>query len=1149
MQDWLDNHVGQKEDPDYAPLRDQVEAGLRRQLKDEPGLVEEGKGWADIRRMANNNNFMPEIEPTDDEQLEGFPDSGEDMKDVHPDVAGTPKVGDTHAFDQDGYRVDPITGEELAHPDVHSIRRGQGPVDPNLWESKQSPELQGKGGNLPLKGSPRAGMPFDTPITEEEYKLLANGVPTKDDMSPEEQQTILDKHHKTYNPDAAINKITTPTKTEEVPPEPPSETPPTEPEPESTEGEAVPPADKAGEADEEPVVEPPPARERRPRAGQQPLDLPKPGAAERRAAQPWYDREGAGEDEKVDPIPDVDPSQSRLPGFGDDELPPSGDEEDGVPPDPDKPPPKGRTPKEGQQKLGLRRRRGEAAQPQAVTPEESARLAGEDDAAPEREPEGKQLGFEDETQLGFPGMPRAERATPTETTEEGEPQPEGVPEGQQSFEDYRQSAQAVEDRGRDVQAREAAKRQPSSIDKMRQQLKDKFNQEHEHVDALSDEEVEKDHKQYQQDLNRQRARNQITTGHSKEDVFKAMAKAANRDGDEGYLQTLRDKYQFDDVKEVTRLHKATEKTKAENKFKSDSINAIADATIMDKLPEEGTDKLHAKDRLRDIAKKMGDSQRAIDTGGKGLLDLNATNHLKSLLDDAVDKGNLSDAEIEEIANEQHTMGEDFLNEAHRTKIEESNNKTRAKNDEFVAYAEGDAQRGHDFDHSKAHERHHYEENEDGTVGKRTGSSYHNTDGRDRHESLNEAAAGEDGKPVETQHPPKLLGLNRDQKLEQDEHFKLVKKLAAGTEPLSDDEMDRFKELEANNPDLADHNYKSQLLGAQRHLMNGMEGENGANGTDVKNAMGINEEDHGAADEASCRPEAGSIHGGVGKAWNPSTHRWCDEEYLKEQQGKILPGEGLHFPDGLHHGTENSHLDKDKDGNVQAVMLTQTGVHKVNPLDEKTNMTTPGAVVAHHLGYGDGAEKHSGGNVNKKTINAMGLSDSTIHTPKVQGIRPLQPFPQLPLPGLPVTRTPKEGKDKASYFKEQQARWKADPLTRGVKAGAGYIKRLAQRSRERNEEKPNASASDRLRNSRGTDSSALTNFLKRMGTEAGKGIKEGVSSIGDTSGVAGYVAGGAVRRTNLYQDQKIRDASKRVADREAATKKLNDRIHRVLGENE
>ena len=62
MQAWLDNHVGQKEDPDYEPRRNQIEAGLRRQLEDEPGLLEEGKGWGEIRQRAEANNFMPELE-------------------------------------------------------------------------------------------------------------------------------------------------------------------------------------------------------------------------------------------------------------------------------------------------------------------------------------------------------------------------------------------------------------------------------------------------------------------------------------------------------------------------------------------------------------------------------------------------------------------------------------------------------------------------------------------------------------------------------------------------------------------------------------------------------------------------------------------------------------------------------------------------------------------------------------------------------------------------------------------------------------------------------------------------------------------------------------------------------------------------------
>ena len=126
-------------------------------------------------------------------------------------------------------------------------------------------------------------------------------------------------------------------------------------------------------------------------------------------------------------------------------------------------------------------------------------------------------------------------------------------------------------------------------------------------------------------------------------------------------------------------------------------------------------------------KKMNDSNMAVEKGGKPLLDSNSMSHLKNLLDDAMDKGDLQQDEIDGIADEADRMGEDYLNDDHKASIDAANDKQRAHHEDFLAHAEGMSEealqrKGHDLDHSKAHELHHYEEDEEGNL-KRTGSSH------------------------------------------------------------------------------------------------------------------------------------------------------------------------------------------------------------------------------------------------------------------------------------------------------------------------------------------------------------------------------------------------------------------------------------------
>ena len=797
---------------------------------------------------------------------------------------------------------------------------------------------------------------------------------------------------------------------------------------------------ESGEADPEPVDTPAPAEEPTPREGQQRLDLPRPGAAERRAAQPWYDREGAGED----------------------------------------------------------------------------------DAAPEREPEGRQLGLEG--QLEFPGMPRAERATPTETTEEGEPQPEGVPEGQLSFDDYRQSAAQVEDKRREVEAREAAKRQPSAIDNMRQQLKDKFNQEHAHVDALSDEEVAQDHKQYQQDLNRQRARNQINTGHSKEDVLHAMATLHGKGGNEEYIQGLRDQHQFDDVKEVTKTYKEQAAQHKEFAHQHRSNDAISSALNMDELPE-GSDKLHAMDRVRDIAKKMNDNQMVVDRGGKPILDSNAISHLKSLMDDAVNMGDLSDDEINGIGHEAIDMGEDFYNDEHKADIEQKNEKHRADHKDYVAHVEDMSeealqQRGEGWNHSKAHELHEYEQDEETGKLKRTGSSHHYREedgsvgyreGGGSPDSADDAVEG-----MEAGHPPKLLGLSANQKLEQNEHLELMKKAAAGK--LEEGDFDRFKALEANNPALAAPKYKGQVLGAVRHQLSGEDG------ADTMNAMGIDEADHDEAAESSCRPPAGGIAlGGGDKAWNPATHRWCDKEYLESLKGQLGSGEALHLPDGLHAGTEHAHLDQDADGNVQGVMVTPTGVVPVNP---STGMkSSEGGAVSHADVLGELLKDHPGGKVDKKILHASGMNHSSIHTSEGQ-------------------TTYKHARDKAKGILTNVS---GTPGGRMLQAAKGKFGKILAGNKKREEGKPNATAINRQQARRGTDGSPIKSVLSRMGEYTKDHLKDAALDIGDEGGIVGLGLGPLVRQHPAYQKRKVEQAVDRMDKNNKKSAELSDLINTVREE--
>jgi len=612
----------------------------------------------------------------------------------------------------------------------------------------------------------------------------------------------------------------------------------------------------------------------------------------------------------------------------------------------------------------------------------------------------------------------------------------------------------------------------------------------------------------------------------KEGILKAMAKAHGKEGDEGYLQELREEHQFASADELVKEHKAVEKEKAANKFEHEKSQANANALGMEKLPEEGIDKLHAMDRARDVAKKMNDSTMAVQKGGKPLLDSNSQQHLLDLLHDAINKGELTQEDIDGIADEANSMGKDYLNDDHKASIDGDNDRQRAHHEEFLDHAEGTSEgalqrRGHDLDHSKAHELHHYEEDEEGNKT-RTGSSHstRDEDGSVKHMD----ASGEGGVPgseddavegMESQHPPKLLGLDEDGKAAQKEHFDLMKKGAAV--PLSDEEMSRFKELEGKNPDLASPQYKGQLLGAQRHQISG-EG-----GGDKMSGMGIDGKDHDEAAESSCRPPPGAIPSGPNKGWNPDTHRWCDKEYLDELKGQLGPGEASYHPDGVHAGTDNAHLDQDADGNVQAAMVTPTGVHKVNPSSGEMKTADGGAVsqadvLGHHL------KDHAGGKVDKDTLHAMGMNHSEKHTG--------------------------EGQKRGNWDPKVLTDVKNTP---GAKV-LGKLGRMMQRNKKSEKGKPDATATDRQRARRDTEGSPSSSFLNKLGKHTKESLKDAAEEL------PGYLGGGLLRGgqtlpggktvggTDRWQDKQVRQAADKVAKRRSASDKLTERVNRVMEEN-
>jgi len=836
------------------------------------------------------------------------------------------------------------------------------------------------------------------------------------------QKRIADHNTTIRNTDAAINKITTPTATEEVKPtEEAPKTPTPEPEPQPEEGEAEPevkvetPEDVDDQSDAEVIAGLKRIRDARRNA---------PKGQKQQASLDALAQEGHIDPEEADELKTM--------------MEPEAVEEPEAAPQPTRRP-RQRKPK--------------------VTPEPSA-----EEAVPDAEPEVADM----------PDEPLDADVSSEEADETPEERRTGV-NNEKAF-----------------------------------LLANKMTPEH--LASLSDNQVNDEFKQAHKKISNKAMADHLKGIPEKEEVIQDMADAAGRGTDENYKAKLRKDNKYTSIQTLVKKHQDQQQRRADNAFTHASNDANSNALKMDVLPEEGTDKLHALDRARDIAKKLNDSHMSVKEGGRPLLDRNSQSHLKDLLDDAVNKGDIPQDELDELANEADRMGEDYLNDDHQASIQANNVRTRAHHEDFLAHAEGMSEealqrKGHDLDHSKAHELHDYDTNEDGTIGKRIGSSHHyreedgavgHREGAGSPDSADDAVEG-----MEAQHPPKLLGLDKQGQIEQDEHFKLMKKAAKGE--LEEGDFKQFTEYEKNNPALADPKYKGQVLGAVRHQLSAEDG------AEKMNAMGIDEKDHDEAAGSSCRPPPGAMPPGGDKGWNPDTHRWADKEYLESVKGQLGPGEASYHPEGLHAGTEHAHLDADADGNIQGVMVTPTGVHKVTPSTggSKGMKSADGGAVNHADVLGHHLQDHPGGKVDKKTLNMMGMNHSEKHTSKGQGAL-------------------------GRAFKETPGMQMAKPVL-------GKLGRMLSRNKEREADKPNATGQDRQRARRGTDGSPINSVLDRIGKYTKEGLKDAAEEL------PGYLGGERARDADRYRDKQTRKAVDKVRIQERASQKLTDSVNRVLGE--
>jgi len=542
--------------------------------------------------------------------------------------------------------------------------------------------------------------------------------------------------------------------------------------------------------------------------------------------------------------------------------------------DPPKPAPKERTPKEGQQKLGLRRRKGEETQPQPVP---GARTLGEEEDAGEEEepdttvPEG-QLSFDDlkdEEEEKPPEVSVDEDTSNFLASSEGVRQQMEIRMAHKGAADELQTKQAeagftFEDHDELIGRHSDFSRETASMQnkymELQQHLKNTdatsvpkdmwdgvFGEEghfalnkdedgkvslgqhprhadtltklhedtdkviktgtieskkqflreqghtNEYLNDLSDDGIEKEFKNTHKKISDKAVDDKRKGIPDKEEVIQDMADDAGRGEDEDYKEILRKDHKYTSVQELVKKYKDDKQRKEDSVFEHKRNDANSSALNMDQLPEEGTDKLHAMDRLRDIAKQLNANTMSVEKGGKPLLDSNSMSHLKELLLDAMKKGDLTQEEFSGIAKEALEKGEDYLNEDHKASIDADNEIKRAHHEEFLDHAEGMSEealkeKGHNLDQTKAHELHEYDITEDGKVGERTGSSHHyreedgsvgHREGAGSPESADDAVEG-----MEAQYAPKLLGLDEDGKADQEKHFDLMKKALSSFRCLS-----------------------------------------------------------------------------------------------------------------------------------------------------------------------------------------------------------------------------------------------------------------------------------------------------------------------------------------------------------------------------
>jgi hypothetical protein len=311
----------------------------------------------------------------------------------------------------------------------------------------------------------------------------------------------------------------------------------------------------------------------------------------------------------------------------------------------------------------------------------------------------------------------------------------------------------------------------------------------------------------------------------------------------------------------------------------------------------------------------------------------------------------------------------------------------------------------------------------------------------------------------------------------------------------------MKQLEQDIPFLHDPQYKAQVLGGNRHQLGGEFGEA------VMTNMNLSPDQQEEAQLAACQAPPGAMPPPSNdlkpKAWNPATHRWCDKEYLEGLQGGIGEGEGMLMPNGLHHGTENAHLDQDAAGNVQGAIVTKDGVFKHHP-PAKLGQTPTGPMGASDLaGHALSEAAHAaditghGDKISKDIVASTGHGHSATHGSKGVASKPPPPGPTALL-----NRKNKERAEKAN-------------------AKTGIQRQMSRRD---------------------TEGSPLKRFLS--GTMAA--AKEGAIEVGGE--LPGYLGGGQVKGTEAWQKHQIRQATKTVQTKERAATKFRRLMDEVQQES-